>query len=341
MKRRLLAAIVVALAMTLLPAHDTSVRAQPVASIALPPPRGTVQLYPGCNNIALSFPDGTDRQTVVQAVTPAGVVEAMWRHNAAQNKFEGFSPAAPQASDLLTVNLWDAVWLCLAAAPALPPPPPAPAAPTPTPVPPPTPTAMPTVNPSQETIVFAGQGYKDTPSFDVVITPFAINWTTQSDSPEYAGFSFYVYPEGETVGSICQASFDGVGSDSTVCHAPAGRYWIKVLAANLSSWSIEVTEPPTTLTLPATFSGQGYKDTDTFHVDAQSFTVAWMTQSDSPEHAGFSFYVYREGETVGSVCHASFDGVGSDSTVCHASPGDLYMVVLTANLNSWRVEITQ
>jgi penicillin amidase len=103
--------------MVLLAGSGASVLAQPVASIALPPPRGTVQLYSGCNNIALSFPDGTDSQTVVNAVTPAGVVEAMWRHDAAQNRFEGVSPAAPQASDLLTVNQWDAVWLCVAAAP--------------------------------------------------------------------------------------------------------------------------------------------------------------------------------------------------------------------------------
>jgi len=144
------------------------VQAQPVASIGLPPPRGTVQLYSGCNNIALTFPDGTASQTVVQAVTPGGVVEAMWRHNAAQNRFEGFSPAAPQASDLLTVNLWDAVWLCVEGtpptAPTVPPsvptvptvpPTAAPtstsvqptAAPTSTPVQPPTPTAVPTTTP--------------------------------------------------------------------------------------------------------------------------------------------------------------------------------------------------
>lgn len=112
------------------------IRAQPVASIALPPPRGTLHLYPGCNNIAVSFPDGTPSQTVVEAVTPARGAEAMWRHNAAQNKFEGFSPAAPQASDLLAVNLWDAVWLCVSAA-SLPGPLPPPPSPSPVPLPPP------------------------------------------------------------------------------------------------------------------------------------------------------------------------------------------------------------
>jgi hypothetical protein len=142
MNRPALAAVAVGLAVVLVAGNGSPVGAQPVASIALPPPRGTLDLYPGCNNIALSFPDGTDSQAVLQAVTPAGVVQAMWRHNAAENRFEGFSPAAPQASDLLTVNLWDAVWLCLGATPAsVPTPPPTPPlpAPTATPAPPPAP----------------------------------------------------------------------------------------------------------------------------------------------------------------------------------------------------------
>jgi len=101
--------------LVLLAAHGLSVQAQPVASITLPSPGGTEQLYPGCNNIALTFPDGTASETVVQAVTPAGSLDSMWRYDAAQKKFEGFSPAAPQASDLLTVNFLDAVWICVAA----------------------------------------------------------------------------------------------------------------------------------------------------------------------------------------------------------------------------------
>jgi inhibitor of cysteine peptidase len=89
--------------------------AQPVASIALPSPRGVLQLYPGCNNLALSFPDGTASATVVEAVTPVGTVESMWRYDTALRRFEGFSPESPAVSDLLTVNLWDAVWLCVSA----------------------------------------------------------------------------------------------------------------------------------------------------------------------------------------------------------------------------------
>ena len=98
-----------------------SVLAQPLATVALPEPGGTVQLYSGCNPVALTFPDGTTSQAVVQAVSPPGVVQAIWGFNTSLRRYEGFSPAYPQASDLLTVGYLDAVWLCVAEAP-LPPP---------------------------------------------------------------------------------------------------------------------------------------------------------------------------------------------------------------------------
>jgi hypothetical protein len=115
MKAKLVLALLamVAAVITLLGLHSWSAQAQPVASVALPAPGAAKQLYPGCNNISLTFPDGTASQTVVQAVTPAGAVESMWRHNAVQNRFEGFSPQYPQVSDLLTVNFLDAVWFCM------------------------------------------------------------------------------------------------------------------------------------------------------------------------------------------------------------------------------------
>jgi inhibitor of cysteine peptidase len=115
MKKTLLMAAVLVLTAgaTLLGAADSRAQAQPVASITLPEPGATKQLYEGCNNIVLTFPDGTTSQTVVQAVTPAGAAESMWRHDASQNRFLGFSLAAPEASDLLTVNFLDAVWLCV------------------------------------------------------------------------------------------------------------------------------------------------------------------------------------------------------------------------------------
>jgi hypothetical protein len=137
------ALVMTALFVAFLAAHGSSVRGQPVVSIAMPDPGGTKQLYGGCNNIALSFANGTTCETVVQAVTPTGVVESMWRHNAALARFEGFSPAAPGASDLRTVNFMDAIWVCVSGAPAPSPPPPPPPTPTATPVPSPPPPPQP------------------------------------------------------------------------------------------------------------------------------------------------------------------------------------------------------
>jgi len=122
-KRRLSVSLIGLTAMMVIAAaflafRGSSAQAQPVASIALPAPGAAKQLYPACNNIALTFPDGTPSQTVIQAVTPAGAVETLWCHNAVLNKFEGFSPVYPQASDLLTVNFLDSVWLCMVEGPS-------------------------------------------------------------------------------------------------------------------------------------------------------------------------------------------------------------------------------
>jgi hypothetical protein len=120
MKRLTIAAAGLALVVAFFVAHGSLVRAQPVASIALPDPGTTKQLYEGCNNIALSFDDGTASDTVVQAVTPTEAVQSMWHHDAALNHWEGFAPGAPGASDLLTVDFMDAVWICVAGAAAAP-----------------------------------------------------------------------------------------------------------------------------------------------------------------------------------------------------------------------------
>jgi hypothetical protein len=72
-----------------------------------------VALVAGCNNLVLTWPNGTPTSQVAAAVSPADAVIAVWRFDAAQGRFFGFSPQAPQASDLATVNRLDAVFLCL------------------------------------------------------------------------------------------------------------------------------------------------------------------------------------------------------------------------------------
>jgi hypothetical protein len=128
MKRAVgLCLMVLAVAVTVvLAAQRSSAQAPPVATIALPEPGEAMELFPGCNFISLTFPDGTATQAVVDAVTPPETVQALWRQTPSLDRFEGFSPAFPQASDLLSVNFLDPVWICLPLGPL-----PAPTSPTP------------------------------------------------------------------------------------------------------------------------------------------------------------------------------------------------------------------
>ena len=84
-----------------------------------PEPLRVVDLAVGCNNVALTYPDGTPVGVVVGSINPQGALYAIWRLNAtpvtpgAGPTFEGFAPAAPEASDLQGVNFLEAVFLCV------------------------------------------------------------------------------------------------------------------------------------------------------------------------------------------------------------------------------------
>jgi hypothetical protein len=87
--------------------------------IVPPLPLRVVDLVVGCNNVALTYPDGTPVGVVVGSIYPQGAMYAIWRLNATPPtpvpgpRYEGFAPAAPQASDLQGVNFLEAVFLCV------------------------------------------------------------------------------------------------------------------------------------------------------------------------------------------------------------------------------------
>jgi hypothetical protein len=72
-----------------------------------------VDLFTGCNNVALTWPTGTATTVVAASIQPADQIRAIWRYNNAAQSFQGFSPQFPQASDLQTVNLFDPVFICM------------------------------------------------------------------------------------------------------------------------------------------------------------------------------------------------------------------------------------
>ena len=90
-----------------------------------PLPLRVVDLAVGCNNVALTYPDGTPVGVVVGSINPQGALYAIWRLNAspptpgAGPTYEGFAPAAPQASDLQGVNFLEAVFLCVSVSSAV------------------------------------------------------------------------------------------------------------------------------------------------------------------------------------------------------------------------------
>lgn len=87
---------------------------------------------------------------------------------------------------------------------------------------------------------FTGKSDKTTAPFHISGAKWRINWTVKADEPEYAGFHFFVYPEGETVMYVESVSQDGIGSDTTYIYTGNGSFYITVLAANLKSWTIEI-----------------------------------------------------------------------------------------------------
>lgn len=133
---RRLSIIIAAVMLGLLAAAGFGLHATPEAARAQ---SGPLVLGVGCNNVALTWPDGTPASDVAAAVDPPENLAAIWEYQTARQAFVGYAPAAPQASDLQTVGMLDAAFLCmtgdgvlmrpaLGAAPAAPSPTRAPAA---------------------------------------------------------------------------------------------------------------------------------------------------------------------------------------------------------------------
>jgi len=72
-----------------------------------------VNLGPGCNMVTLTFASGTQATAVAAAVSPPGALDTVWRLDNASRSFQAFMPQAPQASDLTSLNLLDAVFICV------------------------------------------------------------------------------------------------------------------------------------------------------------------------------------------------------------------------------------
>jgi len=320
------ALLAVAVVAALLAVRGSSVRAQPVASITLPAPGAAKQLYPGCNNISLTFPDGTTSQTVVQAVTPSGAVQAMWRHNAALSMFEGFSPAAPQASDLLSVNFLDSVWICVAEAVATPAATPPAAALTATPVPPPPPTATPVPPPAGHTL--SGQGQQATQTFQLV-GGLAVFRMTHS-----GGSNFIVWlmnDRGEEVELL--ANEIGSFSGAVAVGVEAGNYLLDITADGPWTVRIEEPRPVSAPPPPQTFTGRGQDISPFFGLSAG---LARFTMT----HDGASNFIVWLLDANGEPVDLLVNEIGpfNGSKAAGIDVGRIYLLNITADGN-WVINV--
>ena len=79
-----------------------------------------------------------------------------------------------------------------------------------------------------------------TEDFTVPTNYWRTVYTIKAQNEQYASFSAYIYPSGETVKNVAKVDFYKSGTDTSYVRAGPGDFWISVLAANLSSWTIEI-----------------------------------------------------------------------------------------------------
>lgn len=88
-------------------------------------------------------------------------------------------------------------------------------------------------------ITFTGSTYKTTELFHIPSETWRINWTYTTGSS--AVFSFFVYPEGETMSFVESLSAMGSSkSDVTYIYEGQDNFYVKLLAANIDPWTLTV-----------------------------------------------------------------------------------------------------
>jgi len=88
---------------------------------------------------------------------------------------------------------------------------------------------------------FSGKEDKNTTSFAIRGEVWRVTYTVNDADPKYGVFYMSVYPKGETVGYVAHVSCRDTPCSNTIyIFKGTGNYYIKVLAANLDSWKLEV-----------------------------------------------------------------------------------------------------
>jgi len=114
--------------------------------------------------------------------------------------------------------------------------------------------------------IFSGKESETTPPFHISGTEWRIIWTVEVQYPEYAVFDIVIYPQ-DGLGTITKrVSYSKGTSGDTVYIYEGGRdYYLKVIAANLSDWTITIEDyAKQNLTCPVQITYIYYKGMDYF-----------------------------------------------------------------------------
>ena len=76
----------------------------------------SVTLVAGCNPVASSYPNSTGVATIAGAIDPSTILISIWEFDTATSTWLGYSPQAPQASNLTVVDRLDAIFICVSSA---------------------------------------------------------------------------------------------------------------------------------------------------------------------------------------------------------------------------------
>jgi PKD repeat protein len=72
-----------------------------------------VPLFPNCNNVAATWPDGTPITVVTAAVSPPGGLVTIWVFINTQQRYAGYSAAPNAPNDLTAVNRGQPMFICM------------------------------------------------------------------------------------------------------------------------------------------------------------------------------------------------------------------------------------
>ncbi|MBN2462894.1 MAG: lamin tail domain-containing protein [Dehalococcoidia bacterium] len=140
---------------------------------------------------------------------------------------------------------------------------------------------------------FTGKESKTTPPFHISGTEWRIIWTASAQQPEYAVFEIIAYPQ-DKPGTIAKriSYSNGTPGDTVYIYEGGRDYYLKIIAANLSNWTITVEGYANqSLTHPVQITYINYKGMDYFRSTGAGHEILEFDEyveiknfSDSPQN---------------------------------------------------------